>query len=864
MAKKKTVVPEVIVENVQDSPMDDIMGERFATYAKYVIQDRAIPDIRDGLKPVQRRIIFAMYESGNLSTKPTRKCAHTVGEVMGNYHPHGDSSIYFAMARMSQEWKVRVPLIDFQGNNGSIDGDTPAAYRYTEARLSEAADEMIRDIDEDTVDMQLTFDDTKMEPVVLPSRFPNLLVNGSEGIAVAVATDIPPHNLKEVIDATIHRIQHPNCTMESLLQILPGPDFPTGGKIYRSEGLTSIYTTGKGRIEIEAKTRIVEGDGLKQIIIDEIPYGILKSDLVYEIDKIVHEKTVDGLLEVRDESDRQGLRIAIDLKKDAREDVILNYLLSKTKMRTSFTANMVTIIHNRPKTCTLFDFLDAYILHQQEVIQRRSKFRLAKKKARLNVVDGLIHAVSIIDDVVHCIKASKDKADSKVNLCARFGFNMEQAEAIVTMPLYKLSNTDITVLQNEKKQLEKDIASLNLILSDEKVLNKLIIDDLRSIAKKYGDERRSQIVDFKEEVVIDKRDLIAKEDVMVAVTKDGYIKRSSLKSYNSSNGALPGIKYGDTFIGWGMCSTVDYLLAFTNFGNYILLPVHEILEGKWKDEGKHINYLVKMAGEEKLVSVFCVDSFSDKVCVACVSKNGQIVRTRLSGFFTQRCSRPIGAMKLTKHDELVSAMLLTGDNSILILTKNGNATYFNEAQVPEYKLKAGGVKAVSSLKQDEVVAAFAYSPEEKGKLILVTDRGYQKVFDTSHLEVTARLGRLQSTFKCFKSDRHGLVYAVKCGKGKEKETLYLLTNNKDLLVAEVSDFRPVSGDKYAKANISLKKDEIIVDGYKDGIFKFDKNTKTYQTKEIRRIEIKKDTSSDEKQEDEDGVEQISIFDDFGD
>ena len=612
MAKRKIDVPveTEITENIHNETVESIMGSRYATYAKYVIQDRAIPDARDGLKPVQRRIIFHMYKSGNTFNRPRTKCAHTVGGVMGNFHPHGDTSIYEALVRMSQDWKVEIPLIDFQGNNGSIDGDQPAAYRYTESRLSQIAEEMVRDIDKNTVDMTLTFDDTNLEPVVMPSRFPNLLVNGSEGIAVALATDIPTHNLREVINAIIYRINHVRATIDDLMEFVPGPDFPTGGYIYRSKGLNEIYHTGRGRIEVASKAEIVDDGKTKQIIISELPYKTIKKNLVFELDKLVHDKVVSGINEVLDGSDREGLRIVVDLKKDANADIIYKYLMSKTSLKTSYSANMVAIVNGRPKTMNLLDFIDCYIDHQVDVITRRSQYNLEKSKSRLEIVNGLIKAVSILDEVVATIRASKDKQDAKKNIQNKFGFSDEQSEAIVMLQLYKLSNTDINILINEKNSLEQTIDELNGILNDRKKLDRLLVNDLKAISNKYGTDRKTQIIERTENINIDKRDLISKEEVMLAVSRDGYIKYSSFKSYRSSGeNPLPGMKDGDVCVYSGKAMTTDYLLCFTNLGNFLYIPVHEIQENKWKDEGKHINYLVNLNPNEKIVKCFVTETF---------------------------------------------------------------------------------------------------------------------------------------------------------------------------------------------------------------------------------------------------------------
>ncbi|MCH5171645.1 MAG: DNA topoisomerase IV subunit A [Erysipelotrichales bacterium] len=862
MAKKKVVEEEVINENIQTSPLEYIMGDRFATYAKYVIQDRAIPDVRDGLKPVQRRIIYAMYLDGNVSSKPTRKCAHTVGAVMGKFHPHGDTSIYNALARMSQDWKVRLPLIDFQGNNGSIDGDGPAAYRYTEARLSEAAEEMIRDLNKETVDMQLTFDDTMLEPVVLPSRFPNLLVNGSEGIAVAVATDIPPHNLREVIDATIYALGHKNATNEELMEFVKGPDFPTGGIIYDGEGLKSIYTTGRGRIEVVSKTEVVEGKNINQIIVSEIPYGTLKSEIVYEIDKICHDRAVDGMLEVRDESDRTGLRIAIDLRKDAKTDVVLNYLMSKTKLKSSYTANMVAIVNDRPKTLDLKSFIQAYVNHQVDVVTRKSRFDLNKQSQRLHILEGLIKAVSVVDEVVRIIRRSKDKADSKKNLIEAFAFSEAQAEAIVNLQLYKLSNTDITTFMNEKAALEASIHELNEILNDEKKLHKVIIKDLKAIADKYGDVRRTVIEEKGETVIIDKRDLIAKEDVYVAITRDGYAKRSTLKSQKSSDGALPGIKTGDIMIGSRILNTMDYVLAFTNKGNYCFVPVHELQEGKWKDEGKHISYVVNLGSDEKIIRVIAVSEFRDDLSICLITKKGQIKKTLLNEFFTTRYVRPLGCMRLLSGDEVVDAVVLSGNSNIAIFTKNGLATFFNENEFLATGIRTSGVKAMAIKSDNEVVRMFTLLPDERAKFIMITDNGCERICESSYLTLTPRLGRQQYAFKTFKSDPHNLVFMRKIKRNAEKENVLLMLDDKDLLNIEIDDFRPTPADKYAKKNLdSLKGRRTIVSAYEEEIELVDGDFKTLKGDDkLPKMKI----SKVEEEQEEKGYEQISIFDDLGD
>ncbi len=895
MAKKVEILTPDFVENIHNETMEEIMGSRYATYAKYVIQDRAIPDARDGLKPVQRRIIYSMYKEGNIFTRPTRKCAHTVGAVMGKYHPHGDTSIYEALVRMSQTWKVNNPLIDFQGNNGSIDGDVAAAYRYTEARLSLIAEEMTRDIDKDTVDMSPTFDDSATEPVVMPSRFPNLLVNGTEGIAVAMATDIPTHNLREVIDAIIYRINHVNVEPMDLLQFIPGPDFPTGGYIYKSQGLIDTYLKGRGRFEIASKTEIIDTNKAKQIIIHEIPYGITKISLVSEIDKLRYDKVITGIQEVRDESDRQGLRICIELKKDANLDAIYKYLLNKTSLKISYSPNMVAIVRGTPKTMNILDFVDCYIDHQVDVITRRSIFDLKKSESRLEIVEGLIRTVSIVDEVVATIRSSKDKADAKVNLQNKFGFTEAQSEAIVMLQLYKLSNTDVTTFINEKKELTERVEFLNGILSDRKKLDRLLISDLKEIAKKYGYERKTQIIDKDVETSIDKRDLISKEEVYIAVTRDGYIKHSTVKSYRSSgDNPLPGMKEGDVLIYSGTGFTTDYLICFTNHGNFLHIPVHETLENKWKDEGKHINYLVNLNPNEKIVRAFVIEEFKKDLSIGLVSRFGQIKRISLEEFNVVKYRKAITCMKLLNDDEIIEAFFLNGNSNIVIFLDNGNATMFNENGVPLASLKSGGVKALSKMGNALVAAALSYDSEfTKGKVALFTDKAAIRVLDITNIMLSNRLGKQTTIFRSFKNDVHKLVYVLPLDTHIEKNTVRILTSTKEVVELSVDDYHVTPLDKYAKSSITLPKKAMLEIAFKEGKDRIAKDTVSKMI--VSSLEEKNEESEPLEQEqslipeetsksvetepkarkeeplpddipdtDEKGYKQISIFDDFFD
>ena len=881
MARKKIdLVEENYVENISIQPMEDVMGDRYATYAKYVIQDRAIPDVRDGLKPVQRRIIFTMFKNNNVFNKPTRKCAHTVGAVMGTFHPHGDTSIYEALARMSQDWKIRYPLIDFQGNNGSIDGDSPAAYRYTESRLAEISNELVREIDKKTVDMQLNFDDTEFEPTILPARFPNLFANGTEGIAVGMATEIPPHNLKEIIDAVVYRIGHKTATIEDLMQFVLGPDFPGGGIIYESEGLKSIYLTGRGRIEIASKEEIVQNKDNQQIVITEIPYKTQKNQLVFEIDKIIHSKAVDGLLEVRDESDWKGIRIVIDCKKDAKVELLLQYLNNKTGLVSSYSTNMVAIVDGRPRTLNLLTYVDAYIAHQVDVITRRSKFDLDRFQARLHIVEGLIQASLNINEVVEIIRRSKDKADSKINLMNRYGFSNEQAEAIVTMPLYKLSHTDEVILENEKAQLLKDIEMLKGILEDESKLNRVLVRELKAIADKYGDDRRTVIQEKEEIAPIDKRELIAKDDVMIALTRDGYLKRSTLKSYRSSgDNPLPGLKDGDELIASGMVNTTDYLICFTNQGNYICVPVHKMTENRWKDEGDHLNAFSTLAAGEKIIKGLAVTDFRDDIYLGILTKYGQIKRMPLNMIEKGKRSRPIRNMRLLNGDEVADIQVLSGNSNLLVLTSNGNATYFNENELSVLSSKAGGVKSVAGLGKNNAVALIAFDEEEKNKVILFTDKGHYRIFDNAHVNLTARLGKVQNIMPCFKSDIHHVVSAFKLNTKADLLKINLFLSTNEYFTFDLTEFYLSDLAKYAKKNIEIPaKTEIdsVIDTNIEIINeKTISHPITIKEKEPQPVNEGDDNDEDgeveeasapvkEEKPDREGFEQISIFDDLDD
>ncbi len=865
MAKKKQTIEENVIEDILDSSLDELMGDRFGIYAKDVIQERAIPDARDGLKPVQRRIVYDMWDTNNTFDHPTKKSAHIVGDVMGKYHPHGDASIYDALAHLSQDWRLRYPLVQFQGNNGSMDGDDPAAPRYTEARLSAISNELVRDIEMDTVDMALTYDDSSLEPGVLPARFPNLFANGSSGIAVGLATEIPPHNLKEISQAIIYRIRHPKCSVSDLMEYVPGPDFPTGGIIHASEGLKQMYETGKGRISIMSKAEIVEEDGLTQIIVSEIPYGVNKAQLVGQIDKLRHDKAVVGIEEVRDETDKSGLRIAIDLRKDAKPEAILKFLMSKTNLMTSYSANMVAIVDQRPKLMDLCSYADCYISHQLDVISRRSRYLLKKDKARLEIVLGLIKAVSILNEVVEIIKKSVDKADSKKNISQAFGFSEPQAEAIVMMPLYKLSHTDVIILENERDQLSKEVEYLNSLLSDKTLIENVIISDLKEITKRYGDERRTLIKEDEiGDLSVDQRDLIVKEDCYVVITRDGYIKRCSIKSYKGSgghNGVLPGTKPTDVIVFKGLATTKDYVVFFTESGNYSYLSINEIKEAKWNDIGGHISSLIAMGPGEKIIKAFALRKFRSDLYVVLLTKKGSIKRIQLSLLMAKRHNKALGIIRMSPNDMLVDITVTSGNSNLFIMSSLGYASFYNENDIPLTNPRTNGVKA-GSFKGDEMAGLVAFAPEEKGKVMLLTDRAHLRVIDPEKtIEKGNRLNRARLVYNMFKSEQHRLIYLDKVGDKEAPYTILCILNNNENYDAKFEDFYLTPSEKYAKMATGFKsKDRIVAVSKLDDLY----ITSDFVSHELPKEEKTENEEIIEAAEPEEAskanFEQISLFD----
>lgn len=735
------------------------MGERFGRYSKYIIQERALPDIRDGLKPVQRRILYSMNKDGNTFDKGYRKSAKSVGNIMGNFHPHGDSSIYDAMVRMSQDWKNREILVEMHGNNGSMDGDPPAAMRYTEARLSEMASYLLADIEKKTVPFAWNFDDTEKEPTVLPAAFPNLLVNGATGISAGYATDIPPHNLAEVIDAVVYMIDHPTAKLEKLMEFLPGPDFPTGAIIQGADEIKKAYETGKGRVVVRSRCEIEQlKAGKKQIVITEIPYEVNKAVLVKKIDDVRVNNKVPGIAEVRDESDRTGLRIAIELKKDSDEQTILNYLYKYTDLQINYNFNMVAIDNFTPRQVGLQKILSSYIAHRREIIIARSKFDKEKAEKRLHIVEGLIRVISILDEVIALIRASENKADAKENLKVSYDFSEEQAEAIVTLQLYRLTNTDIVTLENEEAALREQIQTLAAIIGDERTMFNLMKKELREVKKQFGNPRLSELQDQAETIEIDTASLIVEEETFVSVTKAGYIKRTSPRSFNASTLEEMGKREDDQLIFLQNAKTTQHLLLFTNLGNVIYRPVHELTDIRWKDIGEHLSQtLMNFDTNEEIIFAELVENFDEGTYFA-VTKYGQIKRVERKEFTPWRTykSKSTKYAKLKDADDVVITVSPVVLDDIMLITEKGYALRFNIEEVPIIGAKAAGVKAVNLKDEDVVAAAFI---SNTSSVYLLTQRGSLKRMAAEEIPVTSRAKRGLQVLRELKAKPHRVFAA---------------------------------------------------------------------------------------------------------
>ena len=790
------------------------MGERFARYSKYIIQDRAIPDVRDGLKPVQRRIIYAMYRDKNTYDKQFKKCANAVGNVLGKYHPHGDSSVYDALIRMSQSWKQNHILVEVDGNNGSIDGDGPAAYRYTECRLSKISEELLKDIDKDTVMMAPNYSDTLLEPTVLPAKFPNLLVNGTNGISAGYATNIPPHNLIEVCDAVIKRIDSPNCHEDSIYEIIKGPDFPTGGIVEGLDGIKSAFKTGRGKLIVTSKSEFQKNKGKDQIVISEIPFEVNKALLVKKIDDIRFEKKLDGIAEVRDESDKDSnVRIVIDLKPGADKELVLNYLLKNTELQTTYNYNMVCIDKRRPRLLGIIQIIDAYIDHQKDVILKRTNFDLAFARKEMHITEGLVKAISILDEVIAVIRASKNKPDAIENLVKKFDFTTDQATAIVMLQLYRLTNTDITVLNEKLENLRKIIEELTGILNDESKLKGVIKDELRRMKKEYGVPRKTEISETIKEIKIDQTDLITKEDVIIVLTNDGYLKRVPIKSHNSADGETA-LKPGDYVICYKQTNTLNKLCVFTSRGNYLYLPIHEIPSCKWKDLGKHISNFVTISPDDKAVNAFIINENVTNPEVTMFTHEGMVKRTNLNDFIVSRYSKAYTAMKLKDTDEVVN-VCITKPN-VLIVTKTGYYLNYMASEIPLSGPKAAGVKGIN-LKDDTVISGICYS--EKDEYIdIFTNQKTAKRVKLSELNMLSRAKRGTTLIKKVKSTNYEIIKAFSTSTKdiigiKSKDDIYLVKNSDIPIMDKESTgsviLKQTISDVFISQELDIIKDEDI-------------------------------------------------------
>ena len=812
------------------------MGERFGRYSKYIIQDRALPDIRDGLKPVQRRILYSMNKDGNTFDKSYRKSAKSVGNIMGNFHPHGDSSIYDAMVRMSQDWKNREILVEMHGNNGSMDGDPPAAMRYTEARLSEIAGYLLQDIDKKTVPFAWNFDDTEKEPTVLPAAFPNLLVNGSTGISAGYATDIPPHNLAEVIDATVYMIDHPTAKVEKLMEFLPGPDFPTGAIIQGRDEIQKAYETGKGRVVVRSKTEIEKLKGGKeQIVVTEIPYEINKANLVKKIDEVRVNNKVAGIAEVRDESDRDGLRIAIELKKDANTELVLNYLFKYTDLQINYNFNMVAIDNFTPRQVGIVPILSSYIAHRREVILARSRFDKEKAEKRLHIVEGLIRVISILDEVIALIRASENKADAKENLKVSYDFTEEQAEAIVTLQLYRLTNTDVVVLQEEEAELREKIAMLAAIIGDERTMYNLMKKELREVKRQFATPRLSSLEDTAKVIEIDTASLIAEEDTYVSVTKAGYIKRTSPRSFSASTLEEIGKRDDDRLLFIQSVKTTQHLLIFTTLGNVIYRPVHELADIRWKDIGEHLSQTItNFETNEEVLYVEVVDQFDDATTYFAATRLGQIKRVERKEFSPWRTyrSKSVKYAKLKDDTDKVVAIAPIKLDDVLLISRNGYALRFNIEEVPVVGAKAAGVKAMNLKADDELQAAFICNTSS---FYLLTQRGSLKRVSTEEIPATSRAKRGLQVLRELKSKPHrvflagsvseqgfiGDLFSTEVEDGEQ--TLVIQSNNGTIYEAILQDLNlseRTSNGSFISDTIS---DEEVFDAYLKEVFKEEKD-----------------------------------------
>lgn len=851
-------------ENIVTTPISDVLINAFNRYAKEVITDRAIPDSRDGLKPVQRRIIFDMFDKGQIHAKPTVKCATIVGDVMGHYHPHGDSSIYDALVHMSQGWKMIAPLIDFQGNNGSIDDDPAAASRYTEARLSKLSEYLVKDIDKDTVKMVPTFDDKALEPTVLPSRFPNLLVNGASGIAVGSSTYIPPHNLSEVIDATIYRIKHKKATLDDLLEYVKGPDFPTGGIIDDKETIHSLYETGRANFYLYCKCHIDEGENT--LVITEIPYGVVKLDFVANLNKRKETDHLDNIEEIIDESAKDDVKIVIYVKEGASPYDIYNYLMSKGSFRTTISCNFLAIDKGHPKCMSLMEMIDSFISHQRDVSTKAYNYDLKTDKDRLEIVSGYIKAYSILNEVIDKIRKCNGKEGVKTMLQNDYSFTERQAEAIAMMPLYRLSNTDILALREEKYQLETEINKFNEILNDPEKLDNTIVHTLSEVRKEFAVLRKTEIKDEKFTfTTIDPTKLIAKEDVMVAITYDGYAKRTSIKSYQASIKAnkdendpltLPKMKPGDHLVFFKEVNTHSGILFFTSLGNYGYFVTHLLKDMKWKEEGQHLNNLIKLQPNEKIIKAFQIESFKDGLYVCLLSKENKVKRTPLKDFETSSITkRPIRAAKLlNKDDKLVDVTISSGNSDLIVVDTLGRCSRFNESAVPILSTTAMGVKAIASgIDNASLCSLIALTSKEVSQLLIISSKRACRVISSSKIETTDRLSYKTSLVKVLKKNPFKIISVIKINKIKGQSNYVALTTSESNIALDINNLTPVETNSEMRENITMNnKLDLIGLNYQGDIINDDTVVEQSTSPKKETIKAKEDNAE----------AQLSLFDLF--
>lgn len=793
-------------EPIIEQPLEDIVGERFGRYSKYIIQERALPDVRDGLKPVQRRILYAMYHDKNFFDKPYRKSAKTVGLVIGNYHPHGDSSVYDAMVRLSQSWKMNMPLIDMQGNNGSIDDDPAAAMRYTEARISKLSHRLLDNIDEEVVPFVLNFDDMTTEPSVLPARYPNLLVNGATGIAAGYATNIPPFNLNEVLQATIYRLHNPSCSVEEIMQLIKGPDFPTGAIIQSKEGIEDILKTGRGRIVVQAKADIVQNKSMKQIVITELPYEVIKSNVVRKIDELRFAKATEGfgdVMDVRDESDRNGLRIVIDCKRDADAQSILNLFYKHTELQVYYNANMVAIVNQRPKVCGVMEILDAYIAFREEVVLSRSKFRFAQREKRLHLIEGLMKATSILDEIIAIIRASSNRGNSRDNIMKEFGFTTEQASAIVDLQLYRLSSTDIVALRNEFAELSNELDYLESIIKNKAMLHTVLVQEFNEINTDFISPRRSVIEDEISDLEVDVLSLLTKEDVMVTLSKDGYLKKVSLRSYGSSQKDVIGLKDDDKPIFAAEAESTDYLVFISNLGRYGMMLVHNIEEARWRDVGSHLNQYVKFEPTEEIVSAFIIKDFDTYRDIVTTSRLGMIKKTAVIDLEVKRYNRMYDIMNLSKDDRLVGAHISKQDDDILIVTHMGNVIRLELNDITQIGVRAKGVIAIKLKKHDYVVSSAILSDESD--VVFISEKSQFKRMKQDDILVNNRATQGSSMMREIKSNPNFVMYV---GAYNIQDVIELY--NEKMILLNVKDIPLMTSDQ-SFSNVLDESDFVVVE-----------------------------------------------------